>query len=423
MKSATHRCGNPKSIASEAGSLSRLFIFCTIMTLLPLQNSATGQEPPTSPSDHQAVVAFDAVTARNWIDLVDTEHSGLIIINVVVDGKVLPALLDTGTSVTVLDETIARSFGMEVRRYGKLVGNDGRKIALSEASLESTAIGGWKQEKGMIGVADLSEFRAAADNAFSLIIGSDFLAHVALQVDWDGHRVRLLPSGTRALEGTSVPLRLESPFNVLVTTLSINGRQFDRVLVDTGDNGGGVVQTSLLPQLSMPADRLTDVSQFGLAGPYVADYFRADEIEFGNVRVAKVPIQAMPTVSRGTLEYEAQVGMGLLSRLNFLLDPQAGEIVLAPRSAPAPPLDVSTSGVQGIYRSDGLSIFHVMRGSPAEEAGLRAGDLICMVDGAKVDASWESGEQRRWSVAEPGRRVNLRLCDGRSKTFTLADFY
>ncbi|MGH6860273.1 MAG: aspartyl protease family protein [Phyllobacterium sp.] len=379
--------------------------------------SANGQAEPLSDAPPATI---DTAEAQNWIELIATAYPFLVV-NVVLDGKTIPAMLDTGLSNTIIDLQVARSLGMDVRPYGKLE-SFGGAVDLYATDFNSFEIAGWRQRRGTIGVVDLSHIRAKARNAFSVMIGIDLLAHTALQVDWDHDRIRLLPGGT-TLAGRGVPLRISAPTNHLATGLSVNNHAFDPVAVDTGSDGAVAVQKSLLPQLSVPANHLTSRLTSVAGGMITSDYFRAQTVQFGDLRFEKLPTEVDELVVPGSRQFQARIGMEFLQRFNFLMDPRAGRMVMTPRVTPIPPTQISTSGVQGDYKPDGLNIVHVMRGSPAEKAGLKSGDRICMVDGEKVDASWENSGQREWSMGRPGRRVILSLCNGDSKTLTLSEFY
>lgn len=64
-----------------------------------------------------------------------------------------------------------------------------------------------------------------------------------------------------------------------------------------------------------------------------------------------------------------------------------------------------------------------MAGSPAAKAGWKADELICQVDGQAVALTPDGGVDVRWGTDAPGRVVRLTLCDGATRTLTLARFY
>jgi S1-C subfamily serine protease len=69
----------------------------------------------------------------------------------------------------------------------------------------------------------------------------------------------------------------------------------------------------------------------------------------------------------------------------------------------------STAGPDSVGNVTGASVVGVQAGSPAEQAGLRAGDVIVSVDGAPVDSSMAL--QSTLSMHHPGDRVTLAWVD------------
>jgi predicted aspartyl protease len=382
--------------------------------------TADGYTQPRGQPAKQNEGSFDLVEAEGWIALQGTKTPHLVV-NVAVDGKIVPALFDTGAAVSVLDAAFAKSLNMEVRPEGRIEGFGGSaEYGLSR--FKSFAIGGYRHDGGTIGVVDLSQMRAATGLRYSVIVGSDLLAYTALQVDWDHRRLRILPSGSRTLEGTAVPLRTEPPADRFITTVSIDGHALETAIVDTGADEMAI-RESTLSELRLEPNRLTDIMAVGIGGKHVLRYFRVDAVEFGDVQVDRIPAHIEASVFPDPTPFQALIGMDLLRHFNFLIDPGAGHIIVAPRTTPVFRRAISTSGIQGEYSDDGAIIMHVMRGSPAAAAGLHEGDRVCAVDGAKVDATWQNSRLGNWHADKPGRRVTLRLCDGREKIITLAEFY
>ncbi len=71
----------------------------------------------------------------------------------------------------------------------------------------------------------------------------------------------------------------------------------------------------------------------------------------------------------------------------------------------------------GIDQREGILVAQVMDDSPAEEAGLKQGDIILELDGDKVDKV--ASFRNRVSLTAPGTKIKLLvLRDGKKKTFT-----
>jgi predicted aspartyl protease len=399
----------------------RLFLLTIALVFLPVL-TADGQSQPDLQPPGEAKANFDPLAAQQWIPLEATQ-TPFLIVSVVVNGKDVPSLLDTGAHTTTLDSALAKNLGMEVHPTGKMKGMGG-SVEYGVTPLTSFELGAYRQRGGWVGVMDLRGINAASDHPVSALVGADFLAGIALQVDWDNRRIRVLPSGSGTLEGTAVPLRLLSLGDRLITAVSVNGQALDNAILDTGADGMSI-RDSAFSKIGLDPKRLrlTTNMTSGIGGTRVSQYFRAEKVEFGGKRAERFPVQIKTSVFPDPRPFQALVGMDLLQRFNFLMDAGEGHVIVAPRTTPTPLPAISTSGVQGTYSDDGFIAVHVMHGSPAATAGLRADDRICAVDGATIDAMWQNDERQYWSIDKPGRHVTLRLCDGRVMMLTLAEFY
>jgi len=112
----------------------------------------------------------------------------------------------------------------------------------------------------------------------------------------------------------------------------------------------------------------------------------------------------------------------MLLRYRVLLDPRAGRMILQPGKTRDARIVRSTSGLLVELTGAALRVVHVMRGSPAEAGGWKAGDLICSADGVTVAEDVKNG-LIEWTVGVPGRTVRVGLCDGTERSLTLAIFY
>lgn len=404
----------------QAPLVRRLYAGAVLFALACSCNMAQSQTSPTTTQPGQPI-AVGAAAKPEWIELKPAAYPFLIV-DAVLDGETLPALIDTGTSHTILDLGVAQRKAMPLRHLGSF-DVFGKTVETQGTDFTSFEFGGLRQRGETIAVLDLSDLQAQLGTPFAIVVGADVLSTHALQVDWDQNRLRLLPSGASALPaGTKVPLKM-TPDGPFETRISINGREFDRTAIDTGADSDLIIRNAVLPRLAITPERMTDRVSQVIGRIQVEGLFRADIVQFAGLRFERVPTSTTETAVSGFPQFDVLVGMGLLERFNFMIDAPAKRMVLSPRETSVPDRPSSTSGVIGNYTTEGLVLLHIMRGSPAAKAGLKVNDRICKVDGQMVDATWQNGAQRAWSVGKPGRKVNLTHCDGRETTLTLKEFY
>jgi predicted metalloprotease with PDZ domain len=81
------------------------------------------------------------------------------------------------------------------------------------------------------------------------------------------------------------------------------------------------------------------------------------------------------------------------------------------------------SGMFTLLEGDHFNVLHVSPGSPADRAGMKKGDKLVAVGGARVGPDFFNGPQASWARGAPGTEVALTKADGATVTVTLANYY
>jgi hypothetical protein len=399
---------------------SRWFFLLPFMALLAGSASAA---PPARPTLTVPNAFFDAQAALRWIPFEWTPDQQLIILPVELNGAPARALLDTGAPTVAVARAYALAHHLPLAPTGDAYSVGGMSHFERTDSV-ALRIGGLYQPAGAVQVVDLSGVNAALDDPVDLVIGSSLISRFALQIDFDHKRLRLLPSGAKALEGVDLPVGLQISGGRIWTQMTIGNRAL-RVLIDSGSAVALTLSSSTW--LSMPHQQghgITDLAYVGLGGEGVETLLTLGGIRFGSLP----PVTALTTIepSEGILShigFPALTGLGLLGNYNLVLDVPAGRMTLASRLRPVPPAPRSTVGVQVFYTADRLKVAHVMSGSPAAGSGLHAGDEICAINGDRITARWKSPPLKDWSLVKAGTRYDLALCDGRHVRLVTRAFY
>lgn len=329
------------------------------------------------------------------------------------------AVLDTGISTSLVSRDFAGALRLKPRGTGRATAVGGA-IAIDWADAPRLSFGGLSRSGGRVAVADMPSLPGVAADVY---VGADLLGCCALDVDYAARRFRILPSGRMPFTGDTAPLSRARGTGVFVTEFTLNGRRLRPVLVDTGD-GSSLTLTGQAWAMARPAGiRVTTTLGYGAGGALVSEAAIVPGITLGGRTTgeAEVRIEAAGGFSQaaGTA---GRIGTGLLQRYRVLLDPRAGRMVLLPAPAAEMPPLRSTSGLLLNYAGGALQILHVMRGSPAEQAGFKAGEQICKADGTPVGEDVADGKVD-WTIGTPGRTVRLEDCAGRERAITLRQFY
>ncbi|MEW6747534.1 MAG: PDZ domain-containing protein [Planctomycetota bacterium] len=103
--------------------------------------------------------------------------------------------------------------------------------------------------------------------------------------------------------------------------------------------------------------------------------------------------------SAGRLQVDGLLGAALLAHLRFLIDPVGQVLHLAPASSWTEHYPMMP-GIIFQARTSGFVVESVGRQSPAERAGVRAGDLIAAVAGTPLQGQSVEALKRLFTVEE-----------------------
>jgi membrane-associated protease RseP (regulator of RpoE activity) len=149
---------------------------------------------------------------------------------------------------------------------------------------------------------------------------------------------------------------------------------------------------------------------------------RISQLRIGKYALEQ-PLVALSQDTEGSLAHDAflNVGGNVLSRFTVTIDYTRHEVFLEPNAHFAEPFAADASGLVLEARGADFKRFvvqGVVAGSPADQAGVKAGDVIAEVDGAsaKKFALWElqnlfkeSGTERSVTIERDGKMTTVRL--------------
>jgi hypothetical protein len=357
-------------------------------------------------------ITLAADSEARWIAF-DLTPSNQIRFEAVLNGRPVRAVLDTGLTNTLATPDFASRARLATGRSQRALAIGGG-VDVAWAPGGTLVLGGLTRRGGRIAIADApGQERFGAD----LLIGSDVLGCCALDIDYTVRRFRILPSGRLPFTGHSAPLALQRGSGVPVTEIRLAGARLRPMIVDTGDGAAVTLSRSAWTSAGYRGAKLTTTLGWGIGGALVSEAAVLPGFALGGLALPETELRIEGEGGYSDAAGAAgRIGTGLLRGYRVLLDPRAGRMVLQP--AAAAPVLRSTSGLLLGAEGTHLRVLHVMRGSPAAEAGWREGETICAADGASV-----AGRPIEWSAGAPGRTVALRLCNGTERRLTLRKFY
>ncbi|HEY1615390.1 MAG TPA: aspartyl protease family protein [Rhizomicrobium sp.] len=261
------------------------------------------------------------------------------------------------------------------------------------------------------------------------MIGYEFFARFATQIDYGRHTLTFID--TKSFDprgaGIAVPFRFYGQFpEILGSYDGIPGR----FGIDTGARTPLSLNRYFVEQNGLRAGAKSGVEAltgWGVGGPSRAFVMRGGMLRLGDLDIAH-PLTELSIDHGGADASEAfpnNVGGGVLKRFVVTLDYAHYRIFFKPVDGLVADLDTfDRSGMWINAQHGGFEIVDVTKAGPAEQAGLKKGDVITAVDGKPVSSLTLYDLRRTLRNEAPGTivHVSVRTMQGdHAATLTLRD--
>ena len=304
-----------------------------------------------------------------------------ILIPVDIGGRSHMFVLDTGSSTTVFDSSLGHRPGLfdppepAGSREVVAVESAGGTAYLELSNPPESFVGREDLRRlGRVLWHDLNILRRVADRDIRGVLGMDFLKHYVVRLDFDAGSVALLrgdalehPEWGIALAMSGSRSGSDSPV-VSVAGLNDGTAEF---LIDTGCTKNGRMESRLFKEI-FGAQATCDCYMATSAGIVATKSARLKEFVFAGVN------------HKGLAFDEARkniLGLGVLSRYVVTFDFPNRKLYLKKGKYAGNPDDQDMSGLH-LWRVNGsVTVHSVDRDSPADGAGIQAGDVIITVGG------------------------------------------
>ena len=336
-----------------------------------------------------------------------TKYGNQIILPVIFKGTEYWFLLDTGSSFTIFDNSFRYDLG-EVT--GKVTINTPRNTVNANVYNAPEAFLGEINLKSCAGVIclDMEQTGYADGKKIKGIIGMNFLRKYMLQIDFDLDMLYIYESvqGEKLRWGQSCDLTF--PTGGLP---HIKGTVFFDIpvefLVDTGHSGTGSLEERVFRQiLSQKKAKTIEAFFVTMAGTIKEREARINDLGIGDFHYRDLIFSEMDS---------SILGLEFLARHGVLFDFPNKRLYLEEARDYRKRDERDMSGLRLAKSYDKTIVYSVEVASPAEKAGLKAGDIIIMVgqklasqydiwilrkdlmamDGSKVEITYERGGQRK----------------------------
>ncbi|MHB1207212.1 MAG: retropepsin-like aspartic protease [Rhodospirillaceae bacterium] len=354
-------------------------------------------------------------TATPWMafDMPDLRH---IILAGTINGRPARIMLDSGVGTFALTRTYAAGLGLSPAGYIHGAGGgagqrtDGLRVGFANLTFAT---------KGAA-IFDIDAAQAAPGPLFDALIGRDLFDALLVDIDFGERRIAFRRSdGARSLPGGAELRLVEGDFGLRSMPVSIAGSPPIPALIDLGADR----PFHLSPRYNglaglLEGRRVTTIASGGVGGIEIGRLVTLDRIAAAGVTFPDVPTE-IP--AHWAYQTEAIVGFPVFRRFRMLADFPFNRMCLRPLQT-AQPFRKDRCGI-GARRVDGrLEIVHVAAGSPAERAGLKAGEVIVAVNGQALTPAYFA-QHPRDGARPAGTRFAFTLNDGSTRELVLKDYF
>ncbi len=344
-----------------------------VCLLLALGSAAWAQPGPIRPG---AIDAGDRIAAQ-FIE----SH---IYLPVTVAGKERLWILDCGAGASVVDKGFAQELGLTMSGDVKAVGPSG-STKTGFTLVPHLRVGGIEvdsQPMVVLGIAELMRRNIGTEPAG--ILGYDFISRFVTRVDFAREEVTFFrpDSFFYSGPGRSIPMRIEA--NIPVVEMQVDGKYRGEWRLDIGA-AVSVFHHHAVERFGLSARTGVERVAEGMGGKQRHRLVWFADAELAGLKVKRpvisVPLEAGPGALSGT-SVLGTVGNSVLHNFVLYLDYHGSRLIVEKGPGFGKSFVLDRSGLQVTRGESGqLEVTCAARGTPAEKAGFRAGDVVEAIDG------------------------------------------
>ncbi|MBV8254701.1 MAG: aspartyl protease family protein [Chitinophaga sp.] len=318
-------------------------------------------------------------------------YGGVVVIQAVLKGHpdTLQFILDTGSAGISLDTATAVRLGLHLVPSDRTVkGLAGTKL-VSFAMDQTLILPGLVVDSLDFHINDYELISQVYGLQVDGIIGYGLLSRYIVTVDYDLEEIGIYSPGKYLYPRGGMTLRPSLTTIPIIAAPVRNGKTntSNRFFFDTGAGMCLLLSNQFVNDSAIMADKkrrrkIIQTEAQGLGGRMQMNLTTIQEFKVGNYIFRNVPTYLFDD-TYGVTSYPylgGMIGNDLLRRFNLVLNYPKKEIYLLPNTHFRDIFDYSYTGLI-IYLIDGqVEVTDVIKGSPAEKAGFKKGDIILAIN-------------------------------------------
>jgi hypothetical protein len=383
----------------------------TSVAFLPAQSASAYAAPKVMLSDYAIANGAKETTFPFHL------YNNHIYADVKVNGKgPYQFIFDTG-GVNLLTPPLTKELGLSAE--GHMQGNGGGDghMDVQLVKVSSLQLGDATVKDQVFAQIPLNTMGVIEGVDMPGMVGFETFRRFVTRIDYGAHTMTLIrPDAFNPKDaGTAVPIKFDG--NTIEVPATYDGVQ-GNFIVDTGNRASLILNSPFVAAHAQFAKYSTApeaVTGWGIGGPTKSHVIRGTGLVIGDQHV-DAPVVLLSTATKGSdadASQSGNIGGGVLKRFVVTLDYEHQKMYLKPVTQPVADLDsFDRSGLWINKSATGYSVVDVTKGTPADTAGLKAGDEIVSVDGKPATATPLYETRARLRNDAPGTVVKFTIKRG-----------
>jgi len=369
-----------KSVASVGDAQYDQTMTVTNITFLPPQAASTFTAPKVVLTDY--AIANGAKETTFPFKLINNH----IFADVKVNGKgPYQFIFDTG-GVNLLTPPLTKELGLDAAGHMQGNGAGSGHMDVQLVKVSSLQLGDATVKDQVFAQIPIDSMGSIEGVAMPGMVGFETFRRFVTRIDYGAHTITLIkPDAFDPKDaGTAVPISFNG--NTIEVPATYDGVP-GTFTIDTGNRGSLILNSPFVAAHAQFAKYSTApeaTTGWGIGGPTKSHVIRGHNLVIGGQTVA-APVVLLSTATKGAdadTTQSGNIGGGVLKRFVVTLDYGNNKMYLKPVTQSVADLDSFDRSGVWINKSDtGYKVVDVTKGTPADMAGLKAGDEIVSVDG------------------------------------------
>ena len=334
-------------------------------------------------------------------------------------------LLDSGATVSSFDKAYAASVGLQASGSLPAPGGGGVETAGLIGGVEVQVANLTLRHLNTLAL-DFAPVAARIGHPLPFVLGNELFNQLTVDIDFARRRLAFHdPAGfTAPADATVVPLiRTRGNRSVPVSIEGAAPVQFD---FDLGNGSPLLVFPAFYQAHKLLEGRRASQTLGGAVGGFHPEVAATlSQVEFAGIRFTQVPARfTADTLSDVNSNLtQGNIGLPILARFRLIIDYAHDRLYAAPQpEAASTAFAKDRLGLSWVKRDAALAVDFVSPGSPAQEAGFKAGDKIALING-KPSQAWTEPDLAALRYGTAATSLAFTMQDGAVRRVKLGDFF